>query len=180
MWEYLKNYCWKYPPGNDHISHQMGKGKSSTQIYLGWGYVSSQENRWLESVFLPIFYLEGTAATGEPSLKGGELQANNSARWWWIKVFFSELESICDYFWLDSCLDIYISIQSNVCICVFKPNDISVTFISISASPLGIPWIYRKFLSPRLSLAGAGAIFAHFIHGNLRVVYPPMPRLITP
>ena len=35
-----------YPPGNDHISHQTGKGaKSSIQkCQLGGGYVSSHED----------------------------------------------------------------------------------------------------------------------------------------
>ena len=47
-----------YPPGNDHISHQTGKGTSSTQKYILklrgiWGYVSSQEGIFiLKSVFV--------------------------------------------------------------------------------------------------------------------------------
>ena len=44
-------WFWNYPPGNESISHQTAKGKSSTQnsnVPAGRGYVSFQEGSLLE------------------------------------------------------------------------------------------------------------------------------------
>ena len=35
-----------YPAGNDHISLQMGKGKSSTQKRMGMDYVNFQDGKY--------------------------------------------------------------------------------------------------------------------------------------
>ena len=48
-----------YPPGNGYISHQTGKGKSSTQNAILGGYVSSLEGM-LGSKMIQLLDLKNT------------------------------------------------------------------------------------------------------------------------
>ena len=43
-------YC-RYPPGNGHISHQTGKGKSYSKVF--WEYVSSQKGTTYSTKGIP-------------------------------------------------------------------------------------------------------------------------------
>ena len=60
------------PPGNGYISHQTGKGKSSTQNAILGGYVSSLEGRPVDPRH-PITYIESMALIWMDSM-------------WWIQI----------------------------------------------------------------------------------------------
>ncbi len=61
-----------------NISRQTGKGKSFAEIYLGWGYVTSQKGIYLLYVSFTIFLVEARwrveAASNVPSSQRGGLR----------------------------------------------------------------------------------------------------------
>ena len=61
-----------YPPGNDHISHQTGKGKLSTQkCRLKREYVCSQEGNYCKMAEIEVITLLIGAITPCMRLVGG-------------------------------------------------------------------------------------------------------------